>query len=84
MVGFVGAVKTIKDVKEEDWLEFKAMAAKNGIKMGKLFGILIKNYKTRKDDLWDYALNPKHTISSKDAEEMHKRVKKLRKEYGFR
>ena len=80
----MGTTKTMKDVEEEDWLEFKSMAAKNGIKMGKLFGILIKNYNTRKDESWDHILNPKHTISEQDAKRILRRVKKLRKEYGFR
>lgn len=76
-------VKTIKDVDEEDWLEFKSMAARNRIKMGKLFGRMVEEYKKSKN-FWDEILRGPAILSKEEADSMLHTVKKIRKEYGFR
>ena len=38
-------VKTIKDIDNETWHEFKDLAAQNNVKMGLLFKSMVHNYK---------------------------------------
>ena len=77
-------VKTIKDVDEEAWLEFKSIAARNKMKMGKLFGRMIEEYKEKSKDFWDEILKGPHVLSKEEADSMLDTVKNIRKEYGFR
>lgn len=77
-------VKTIKDVDEEAWLEFKSIAARNKMKMGKLFEEMVDEYKERSKDVWNAILNPGKILSDKEADYMEEIVKKIRKEKGFR
>ena len=77
-------VKTIKGVDVETWVEFKALATKKCISMGKLLAIMIHEYKRSSDEFWKDILKGEKIISDKDAEEMHKVSRKLRKEWGFR
>ena len=76
-------VKTIKDVNEEDWSEFKSIAARNRMKMGNLFGRMVEEYKKSKN-FWDEILRGPAILSKEDADAMLNTVKKIRKEYGFR
>mgnify|MGYP001618425623 CR=1 FL=1 len=77
-------VKTIKDVDEKSWLEFKSMAAKRNIKMGKLFEQMIEEHKDRGREFWNKILNAGKILSDKEAEDMERFVDELRKEKGFR
>ena len=77
-------VKTIKDVDEEAWLEFKSIAAKNKMKMGKAFEKMVEDYKVKSGSFWDDMLKGPPMLSKEEASEMLEIVKKLRKEYGFR
>jgi len=77
-------VKTIKDVDEEAWLEFKSIAARNNVKMGKLFEKMVGSYKEESRKVWNNILNPGKILNDKEAEDMEKFVKDLRKEKGFR
>lgn len=77
-------VKTIKDVDEEAWLKFKSIAARNNVKMGNLFGKMVNDYKAESKKVWDKILNSGKILSDKEAEDMEKFVKELRKEKGFR
>ena len=78
------ALKTIKGINEESWSEFKSIAAKDGIKMGKLFEQMLEEYKKKSDEAWDKILNGGRIISDKEAEVMKKITRKTREEYGFR
>ncbi|MBI2142326.1 hypothetical protein HYU15_02445 [Candidatus Woesearchaeota archaeon] len=40
----MSSVKTIKDVDESAWSEFKGIAARNKLKMGQLFGKMVEDY----------------------------------------
>ena len=77
-------VKTIKGVEEDAWLEFKSIAARNNINMGKLLGKMVSEYKEKNDNFWDKILNSGKILSNKEAEDMQRLVKRLRKEKGFR
>ena len=77
-------VKTIKDVSEEDWLEFKSIAASNKMKMGKLFGRMVEEYKEKSNKFWDEILKGPAMLSKEEADAMIDSVKKIRNEYGFR
>ena len=77
-------VKTIKDVDEEAWTEFKSMAAKNKVKMGKLFETMVEDYKGKIGNFWDEILKGPPLMSKEEADAMLGTVKGIRKEYGFR
>ena len=77
-------VRTVKGVGRDKWLKFKEMAAKKGIKMGDLFENMVDVYSEKSDEFWDEILSGEKRISGKEAEEMQRTVKKLRKDAGFR
>ena len=77
-------VKTIKGVDTETWTDFKTLAAKKRVTMGKLLALMIMEYKKNSDDFWDSILKGEKILSDKEAEDMHKITRKLRKEWGFR
>jgi hypothetical protein len=83
-ITFMTTVKTIKDVNEDTWLEFKSMAARNKMKMGKLFEDMVDDYKKETKKFWDDILKGPPTISEGEAKAMEETVKEIRKEYGFR
>ena len=80
----IPTVKTIKDVDEEAWLEFKSIAARNKVKMGKLFTRMVEDYKKKGKDFWDEILKGPHVLSKEEADAMLKTIRDIRKEYGFR
>ena len=65
-------------------MEFKSIAARNNMKMGKLFGKIVSDYKEESRKFWDKILNSGKILSDKEANDMEKFVKNLRKENGFR
>jgi hypothetical protein len=77
-------VKTIKDVDEEAWTEFKSIAAKNKMKMGKLFETMVEDYKGKIGNFWDEILKGPALLSKEEADAMLGTVKRIRKEYGSR
>ncbi len=77
-------LKTIKGINEESWNEFKSIAAKNGMKMGRLFEQMLEEYKKRSEEAWKVILSGKKILSDKEAEDMIKIVEESRKDYGFR
>ena len=77
-------VKTIKGIDEEVWSEFKSLAAKDSVKMGKLFEKMVVEYKKRSVSFWDDVLNGPKIITDKEAKAIEESLKKIRKEYGFR
>ena len=74
----------MKGVRRDKWLKFKEIAAKKGIRMGDLFENMIDVYSEKSDEFWDEILSGKKRLSNKEAKEMHKIVKELRKDRGFR
>ena len=77
-------VKTIKGVSEERWMEFKSLAAKKRVPLGSLFEIMLEDYFKNADSFWEKVLNGKKILSEKEAEELKKDTKKLRRDSGFR
>ena len=63
----MATVKTIKDVDEDKWLEFKSIAARNDMKMGKLFEEMVEEYKKKTNDFWEEILKGPAAISEKEA-----------------
>lgn len=77
-------IKTIKGIDEETWMKFKMLAVKRCVTMGRLLANMIKTYEKNTEDTWDKILNSGKILSDEEAEEMHKTVKKLRKESWVR
>ncbi|MBS3086629.1 hypothetical protein J4422_02910 [Candidatus Pacearchaeota archaeon] len=77
-------IKTIKGVDEETWAEFKSLAAKNNIRLGNLFRMMLEEYKRKTEESWKKILSGKKILTDEEAEDMLKVVSKIRKEYGFR
>ena len=78
----MATVKTIKDVDEDTWLEFKSIAVRNKMTMGKLFVDMVEEYKKKTKEFWDDILKGSAVIS--DEEAMEETISRIRKEYGFR
>ncbi len=77
-------VKTIKDIDNETWHEFKDLAAKNNVKLGTLFKSMLFNYKKNTEKTWHKILNSGKILSDEDAADLRQKSQKIRKEYGFR
>lgn len=77
-------LKTIKSVDEETWIKFKTLAAKKNLTMSKLLASMVRDYERRADEVWDKILHSGKILSDNEAEDMHKMVRKMRKERGFR
>ena len=80
----MAVVKTIKGVDENAWHEFKSLAAKNKMKMGKLFELIVEDYKGKSKSFWNEILKGPAILSKEESDAMLETVKKIRKEYGFR
>ena len=76
--------KTIKGVDEEIWMRFKALAARNRLPMGKLLTDMVKEHEKKSEEFWDKILHAGKILSDKEAEEINKISRKIRKEKGFR
>ncbi|MEK6934107.1 MAG: hypothetical protein AABW75_04480 [Nanoarchaeota archaeon] len=77
-------VKTIKGIDEGTWIEFKTLAAKKRITMGKLLRVMIEKYSRDSNEFWDSILSGEKILTDKEAKVMHKYSRELRKERGFR
>lgn len=77
-------IKTIKGVSDETWAEFKSMAARHEQSMGSFFDILVAFYKQKSKSFWDEILEHKPILSEKEAEELSRYTKAIRKERWFK
>ena len=77
-------IKTIKGISPEIWMEFKALAARKNVALGVLFRIMLENYVKNSESFWKDILTNDKSLSDEEAEEMHKVVRNLRKDKGFR
>ena len=73
----MSSVKTIKGVDEETWSEFKSLAAKDSVKMGKLFEKMVVDYNKKSSEFWADILRGPKIISDAEAEAMEKTLKKI-------
>ena len=77
-------IRSIKDVDEETWKEFKALAAKNNLKMSLLLRMMINNFDKDSRDFWKNVLNRKKNLTEEEADKMMRITIESRKEKGFR
>ena len=77
-------VKTIKGISNEKWIKLKIIATKNKLPMGKIVENMIDNYEDQVEEVWYKILHSGKILSDKEAEEMHKITKKIRKESWVR
>lgn len=76
--------KCIKNVDEDTWGDFKALAMRNKIKMAILLKMMINEFEKNSRELWREILSRKKLLGNEEADDMENIVKKLRKERGFR
>ena len=77
-------VKTIKDVDDATWAQFKSIAAQNNAKAGQMFKIIVDEYQKNAKGWWERVKSHKPIFSPKEYDEMERRMKAFRKEYGWR
>ena len=77
-------IKTIKGISEEKWMKLKILAARKRMPMGKIVEDMIDHYEKHSNKIWDKILYGEKIISDKEAEELHKLTKKIRKESWVR
>lgn len=80
----MSTTKTLKSVDEDSWFEFKSLAAKNNMKIGKFFEKMIEEYKENSKNFWEDILGCEKILSDEEAKYIEKVVKRVRKEIGFR
>jgi len=80
----MNTVKTIKDIDDDVWHEFKSMAARNKMRTGKFFEKMVISYKEKSKSSWDDVLLCDKIISDKEADELERFTTSLRKEKGYR
>ena len=76
--------KCIKDVDEETWKDFRALAIKNNMKMSILLKIMVSEFEKNSKDFWREILSRKKSLTDEEADDIENIVKKMRKERGFR
>ena len=72
--------KTIKGINPLVWAKFKMLAAKNRASMGEILTSMVETYEKNNEEVWNKILHSGKILSDKEAEEMHKITKKIRKE----
>jgi methionyl-tRNA synthetase len=77
-------VKTIKDIDNKTWNEFKDFAAVNNMKLGAFFKTLVKEHEKNTKEFWKSILECEKVLTDDEAEDMEKIIKNSRKDYGFR
>ena len=77
-------VKTIKNVDEETWAEFKGLAARHKVKLGTFLKTIVKEHEKSSAFFWDKVLLGEKILSDKEAEELERFFRQVRKEHGFR
>lgn len=80
----MGEVKTIKGIDDETWTDFKSLAVRNRMKAATMFKVLVDEYGRKTSGFWDNIFRHKPIFSPKEYDEIEARMKKIRKEYGWR
>ncbi len=76
--------KTIKNIDEEDWNEFKSRAAKANVSLGTYFKVMLEESEKKTEEFWDKVFSSEKMLEDEEAEELAKEIKRLREERGFR
>lgn len=77
-------IRSIKDVDERTWREFKSLAVKNNLKMALLLKIMINEFGKQSDDFWNKILKSEKNLSDEEADDMFNILEESRNEIGFR
>ena len=78
-------IKAIKGVSDESWQEFKALANREHVPMGKLLEEMIERRKEHHANrFWQDLFNTPKALTDEEAEGMLEIVRKLRQERGWR
>ncbi len=80
----MGEVKNIKGLDDDTWAEFKSLAAQNRMKAADMFKVMVEDYKSHTKNFWAEIRQHKRIFTDKEYEEIEKRMKAFRKEYGWR
>ncbi|MFP4185697.1 MAG: hypothetical protein ACLFSM_05770 [Thermoplasmata archaeon] len=76
--------KTIKNVDEEDWNEFRSRAAKANVPLGTYFKVMLEESEKRTEEFWDKIFSSEKLLNEEEAENLEKEIDRLREERGFR
>lgn len=76
----------IKNINDEDWLDFKAESVKHGIKIGQFFSTLVQEHEEAcKESNWESVLHGEKTCADILSKEEGKILRSLsRKNFGLR
>jgi len=77
-------IKTIRNVDEETWRNFKMLASKLGLSMSILLKMMVKEFGKNNKKFWRELFNIGKLLSDEEAEDMIKISERLREERGFR
>ncbi len=77
-------IHTVKDVDQTTWAEFKRIAARNKMTLGKTFKTMLQSYQKQEETVWQVILKGDRILSDAEALSIEKTVKKIRSEGGFR
>ena len=77
-------IRSIKNVDDETWKEFKALAIKNNLKMSVLLKMMVNKFENEEKGFWKNILNRKKNLTEEEAGIMNKVILEARKEKGFR
>ncbi len=78
------AIKTIKNVDEEDWSRFKSRAARADVSLGTYFKVILKESEKETEGFWDAIFSEKKLLDEEEAKGLKQEVERLREERGFR
>ncbi len=76
--------KTIKNIDEEDWNEFKSRAAKANVSLGTYFKVMLEESEKKTEEFWDDILSGEKVLDDEEAEKLTDEIERLREERGFR
>lgn len=77
-------VKTIKNIDDDTWASFKGLAAKNKLKAGQMFKVMVNEYAKKSSGFWNKVLNHKPILTAKEANQLERATSEMRKEKGWR
>ena len=76
--------KTLRNVDEETWKNFKTLAAENNVSIPSLLKAMVSEFGKNSQKFWFSLLNGDKLLSDNEAEALIKIAHNLRKEKGFR
>ncbi|MEK6871754.1 MAG: hypothetical protein AABX16_02525 [Nanoarchaeota archaeon] len=76
--------RSIKNVDEETWKKFKALAERNKMNMSILLKMMIREFEKQSKSFWREILTRGKNFTDEEANDIEIITKKIRKERGFR